>query len=142
VREFGGSWRRSGGGHQAQTRREVLAAAEDAAAACREQLGNRPRGVAPCARRRIDGQLKEMRTKKERFDASQSWPSRITEVETKLTFILRKGDLENPSPPRRRPLKELENTPSGAFTDTFVKVTPEFSRSFPVISSAADPVVC
>lgn len=119
--------------HQAQTRREVLSAQrEDAAAACREQLGLALEECPVCEEEGIEGQLKELRAKKERFGAVNILAEQeFTEVEAKLTYILtQKEDLEKSIASLRETLKELENTALERFTDTFVKVNQNFQKYF------------
>ncbi len=119
--------------HQAQTRREVLTAQrEDAAAACREHLGIPLEECPACEEEGIEEQLKELRTKKERFGAVNVLAeTEYTEVEQKLTFILtQKEDLEKSIASLRETLKELEATALARFTDTFVKVNQNFQKYF------------
>lgn len=119
--------------HQALTRREVLTAQqEDAAASCREQLGLSLEECPECDEEGIDDQLRELRAKKERFGAVNILAEQeFTEVEAKLTFILtQKEDLEKATASLRETLKELENTALERFTDTFVKVNQNFQKYF------------
>ena len=119
--------------HQAQTRREVLIAQrEDAAASCTEQLGLALEECPACEEEGIEEQLKELRAKKERFGAVNILAEQeYTEVESKLTYILtQKEDLEKSIASLRETLKELENTALERFTDTFVKVNQNFQKYF------------
>jgi chromosome segregation protein len=119
--------------HQAVTRREVLAAQrEDAAAACREALGIALEECPACDEEGVDDQLRELRAKKERFGAVNILAEQeYSEVERKLTYIVtQKDDLEKSIASLRETLKELETTALERFTDTFVKVNQNFQKYF------------